>query len=212
MRCKRFPGFWRSATTYFLLFSFFRVACAADLPLNTFVEFQDKISKAETFYYDLKFRDSEKLLHETITALKALPKTPEADHCLKDAYVTLALNQFAQSQNKEMNQSLAQAVTYEPARELDPLQYPPTLIKFFNQQKDKYLLSQAALSSAKEKSKKEKKPFYKTWPFFLLVGVVVAGGGAGAAIALSGGGGGGGGNGGGASGPVTVGGTPQGMK
>ncbi len=211
MKGKRFPKLLRSAITYLLLFSFVRLACAADIPPNTFTEFQDKISKAETLYYDLEYKDSEKLLNETILALDALPKTPEGDHCLKDAYLVLAFNQFAQSKNKEMNKSLAQAVTYEPERDLDSFKYPPTFIKLFNQQKDKYLLAQANLPK-KEKSKKEKKPFYKTWPFFLLVGVVVAGGGAGAAIALSGGGGGGGGNGGGASGPVTVGGTPQGIK
>lgn len=203
--------FLSSAVTYILLFSFFRLALAAELPVNTFSEFQDKISKAETLYYDLQFKDSEKLLRETITALDALPKTPESEHCLKDAYVTLALNQFAQSRNKEMNQSLAQAVTYEPVRELDPLKYPPMFIGFYNKQQEKYLLAQAQLPE-KEKSKKEKKPFYKTWPFYLLVGVVVAGGGAGAALGLSGGGGGSASSGGNPSGPVTIGGTPRGVK
>ncbi len=208
----------------FLSIFFARLSFAFDQIPKGLSPLEEKIGQAKILYYDFQFKKAEELLNETIVSLRTLLPSPVVNHDLSEAYLNLALTQDAQDKSKLMTESLYEAVSFEPTRELDSSKYAPTFISQFNKTKQKYLatntvstsslvVSSQDLSSKKLKPESQpltqnskKKPFYKTWPFFLILGLVVAGGGAGAAIALSGHGGGGGG---GSTGPVTVGGTPQ---
>lgn len=207
MRLRKFFRIFRSIIVYLVVLSFVRISFA-DTSVHRLSDAEDKIVQAKVLYYDLQFDDSKKLLEEVISSLNFLPKTNIVNRNLSEAYLTLALNQFAQSESKDMKDSLFQSVNYEPNRELDPVKYPPSFIDLFNDAKQRHLIAKTVriskLSGKDEKNEKIKKPFYKTWPFYVIIGVVVAGGAAGTALAL---GGGGGGN--LPVGPVTAGGTPQ---
>jgi len=220
MRAYFRSGSVRLLVLYLVLFCFLRTSFAAEINPKTLSPLEEKIGQAKILYYDFHFKESERLLSETIASLQALPPAPAVNHDLSEAYLHLALAQDAQDKTREMQASLYQCVSYEPSRNLDPATYSPKIITQFKKAKQKFLLAPSAETSSKlnvsaaeakqsanalsSSDKKPKKPFYKTWPFFVILGVVVAGGAAGAAIALGGGGGGGSG-----SGPATVGGTPQ---
>ncbi len=214
-------GFFTKFISVFLSLFLLHVSFAAEKNSKDLASLEEKIGQAKILYYDFQFKKSEQLLDEVIESLKTMPSSSAVNHDLSEAYLRLALTQDAQSQSKQMQESLYQCVAYEASRELEPSQFAPTIIAQFNKAKQKFLLAQnqssatskLVLQSSDVKQKNEsqpfgqksekKKSFFKTWPFFLIIGLVVAGGAAGAAIALGGGGGGG------APGPVTVGGTPQ---
>lgn len=204
MRLKIYKIFQSTVVYLLLVLNLSRLAFAADVSTQSLFNPEEKILQATNLYYDSQFNNSKKLLSDVISTLTTLPKTVVVKHNLSEAYLLIALNQFAQSETEKMNDSLLQSVVHEPNREVDPIKYPPSFIQSFINVKRSYLLLTQSGHTSKSEGKriKEKKPFYKTWPFFVIVGAVVAGGAAGTAMAL----GGGGGN---SSTPVTLGGTPQ---
>lgn len=114
---------------------YYEKAAAISPPTNT-TEADDALARAKEYYFGFRYDDAERELSRAIGLLEARrTEMGIVGPKLVDAYISRAVIAKSKNDMKAVHQSLAQALRINPKLDLTALEYPPSLIAIFDEEK-----------------------------------------------------------------------------